>query len=208
METLRIMDKLRSLLPSAIAAMAIASAIAPGQTAGDQDLAGLLANETTRQSAVAQIGDSGQSKVPLLLSWTRTPPSQVDRYELYIGLADAFSQLKTRDAIPFLIKNISLHRWSGDVNIWLKTPKVIEERLPAVQALIAIGPDASKMLIRTFWEPPLVGEDRAAAIFAISVIASGTNDPEVRAFLSSVLGEASLERRLAEEGLGALDRRP
>jgi hypothetical protein len=35
----------------------------------------------------------------------------VDKHKLYIGLADAFGEMKTREAIPFLIKNISLQRW-------------------------------------------------------------------------------------------------
>ena len=108
--------------------------------------------------------------------------------------------MKTKEAVPFLIKNISLQRWL-EMNIWLKTDKVIEERLPAVAALVRIGPDASRAIISEYLtiEP----DDRLAAIFVVARI----RDPEARGFLSSVLGRANLERYWAEEGLKRLDER-
>lgn len=182
-------------------AMVMGCVVVSAQEASDQELARLLANDSTRQSAVDKIVAAGGAKVPLLMSWTRTSPAQVEERGLYIGLADAFRELKTKEAIPFLIKNISLHRWH-DVNIWLKTGQVIEERLPAVAALVRIGPAAAKALIAGF-SKPMVAEDRLAAVFAVSRIA----DPEARAFLSSALGEANVQRYWAEQGLQALDRR-
>ena len=137
--------------------------------------------------------------VPLLLSWTKNPPAQVDQHGLFVGLANAFAQLKAKEAIPFLIKNISLQRWILDMPVWLKTDKVIEERLPAVAALVQIGPDASKAVISEYLtiEP----DDRLAAIFVVARI----RDPEARGFLVSVLGRANMERYWAEEGLKRLD---
>src|ERR1700722_2581682 len=77
----------------------------------DEDLARMLADPSTRTDALASVAASGQSKEPLLLSWVLSPPVGVDSFELSIGLADAFGQLRTKEAIPFLIKNISIQRW-------------------------------------------------------------------------------------------------
>jgi len=187
-------------------ALAIGCGIMPAQGPGDKELARLLANASTRQSAVTSIVAGGSGKVPLLLSWARNPPTEVNENELYIGLADAFGQLQTKEAIPFLIKNIGLNRWN-DVNIWLKTAQVIEERLPAAAALTRIGPEASKALIRASWDG-MRPEDRLAAIFVVSRIASTIKDgDEERAFLHSAVGQANVERYWAENGLKLLDGR-
>lgn len=146
---------------------------------------------------MATVAASGQSKTPLLLSWVLRPPTGVDSFELSIGLADAFGQLKTKEAMPFLIKNISIQRWVATPNIWMKTAQVIEERLPAAAALIRVGPGASRVLIRTY--PDLAkADDRLAAIFVVSRI-SGV--PAAREFLLDAVGEANLARHWAEEGI-------
>jgi HEAT repeat protein len=184
--------------------LAIATGCMPAlaQDASDQQLARLLANDVTRQGAVARILGPGGEKAPLLLLWAHNPPAQVDKYELFVGLADAFGQLKTKQAIPFLIKNISIDRTRA-VNTWLKTPEVIEERLAAVAALVRIGPEASRALIHASWGP-MVPEDRLAAIFAISRI---KGVPESREFLSSALAQANMERYWLEDGLKLFDAR-
>ncbi len=74
------------------------------------EMARQLADESTRQSAVPRIVASGSNTVSQLLSWAKTPPTGVDEHGIYVGLADVFGQLKTEEAIPFLIKNISLDR--------------------------------------------------------------------------------------------------
>ncbi len=188
-----------SLVPL-ILAMGASQMVLYAQDPSTLELARLLASDTTRQRGVARVVASGNNIIPILLSWTKSPPPQVDQNELYIGLADAFGQLKTKEAIPFLIKNISLQRWR-ELNTWLKTAQVIEERLPAVAALVRIGKDASKALISEY--QTLVAEDRLAAIFVVSMI----QDPEARTFLASVMGQANLERYWAEEGLKRLEGR-
>jgi len=182
--------------------MSTGCAVSFAQDTNDRDLAILLANANTRQTALAKIVASGNDNVPLLLSWTQTPPDRVDRYGLYIGLADAFGQLKTKDAIPFLIKNISYLSRTSPVDLapWLKTAKVITETFPAIGALIRIGPEAARALIRAS-QGQMTPADRLAAIFAISQ----TRDvPEGRAFLASALGHANVERYWATEGLKLL----
>ena len=177
------------LRTSVIILMAAACATASAQNQSDQELARLLANDNTRQSAVAKVLASQQEKVPLLLSWTRALPAHVDKNGLYIGLGDVFGKLRTNAAIPFLIKNISRRR-TGYVDLapWLKVDKAIEDTFPAVTALIEIGPDASKALIRAC-QGSMLAEDRLAAIFVVSRI---KEVPEARAFLTAVLGEATM----------------
>lgn len=166
------------------------------------DVARQLARDATRQAAVSKIVAAGSNAVPLLISLAEKPPTEVNEYELSIGLAEAFGRLKTRDAIPFLMTHIKLQRGLASPNTWLKTAEIIQQRMPAVAALIQIGPEASKALMDG-WER-MGNEDRLPAIFVISQI-SGV--PEARAFLSSVLGEANMERYWAERALKLLDSR-
>ena len=175
-------------LTTAFVAMTAAPTMAQHIT--DQELARLLASDATRAQAVAQIATSGSAKVPLLLSWTEKPPIGVEKVKLYLGLAEVFGRLRTTKAVPFLIKNITLQDWPESPNTWMKTPEVIEARMPAVAALIRIGPEASIALIRA----PITGltpEERLAAIFVVS---RSMQVPEAREFLVSILGQANMER--------------
>ena len=174
--------------------------IAEAQTGRDEELARMLARDATRNQAVATIVSSGPAKIPLLLSWATKPPDHLDVYELNIGLADVFGQTKTKEAIPFLIRNISIDRTHA-VDTWIKSPKVIEERLAAAAALIRIGPEAAKAVTQACWRP-MLPEDRVTAIFVVSRI---KDNPDARAFLTWALGEANLERYAAEDGLKRLD---
>jgi hypothetical protein len=178
------------------------SFLARSQETGGSELAQLLADSKTRESTVQMIVGDGTRRIPLLLSWARRPPAGVDSCSLYIGLADVFGRLKTRDSIPFLIKNIGSLRRTCDVDLapWLKAPETIEEMLPAMGALIQIGPEAARALIRAS-EGPMRTTDRRAAIFAVAHIKGA---PEAYAFLSSVVAEAAQERHWAEEGLSSL----
>ena len=188
------------LKPIVSAAMAIGCMVALAQNRRDEELARLLADIKTRQKAVAGIVASPEGQVSVLLSWSEKPPRQVNESELYVGMAEVFGQLKTKAAIPFLIKNISLQRGLPSPNTFMKTPQVIEQRMPAVAALIQIGPDAAKAVMRSFSERSDEGE-RLATIFVVSRI---KGVPEARDFLTSVLGRANMERFWAEEGLKIL----
>lgn len=183
-----------------IAAAAAACMLASAQDVNDEKLARLLANKDTRRGAVIAILTSTSDRVPLLLSWTQKAPAHIDRAQLYVGLADAFGQLRTKEAIPFLIKYIDLERSMPRPNIWLKNEVAIAKELPAVGALIRIGPPASKALIETPLAQLPPGE-RLATIFTVARI----GDPAARGFLSSALGGPRYERYWAEECLKRLD---
>lgn len=182
--------------------VAWSSVAAFAQGANNKDLAGLLADDRTREGAVESIVGTDKSVVARLLAWASAPPPGVSEYGLNIALAEVFGRLKTKDAIPFLIKNISLERWPASPDTLMKTPEVIESRMPAVAALVQIGPEASKALIRRPWEG-MSDEGRLAAIFVVSQV---RDVPEARAVLSSVLGRANMERFWAQKGLELLDR--
>ena len=184
--------------------MALAWGAASQGGASDRALADSLANDTTRQAAIASIMASGSSKVPLLLSWARKPPRHVLGCGLDDGLADAFGELKTKEAIPFLIKNIGMYRSCGvSLGPWLKGPAAIEWNLPAVGALVKIGADASKGVIAEFHD--IAEENRMAAIFVVSQI---KGVPEAQVFLAAAVGRANGERYWAEEGIKLLDASP
>lgn len=184
-----------------------------GQNAQDQGLARRLANNETRQEAVAEILASGEEKIPLLLSWTRIPldrlnafpPHRMDVYELRIGLADAFGALRAREAIPFLVTNILLKRHRAvDLAPWLKVAEVVSETFPAIAALISIGPDASSALVQKSIGR-MTPEERLATI----VVISRTSEvPGARALLTSALSGGVLQSDWAKEGLKLMDNRP
>ena len=195
---------LLSRLAAGCIAVAISAApisLAPAQ-GSDLELARLLASPDTRHRAVYEIVMSGHADLPALLALARDPPDEVDKSGLYVGLADVFGRLRAKDAIPFLIENISLQRFTPAAgNIWLKTDQVVQEMLPAVVALIRIGPEASRALIREPWKerPP---DDHHAAVFVVAHIRGVA---EARNFLISALDNGPIERHWAEEGLRLLD---
>ena len=178
--------------------------IALGQAESDSQLARRLADPATRSDAVSRVLREGADRIPLLLSWAKRPPEQVNEYELDIGLADVFGQLKAREAIPFLIKNINLSL-TNKANTWLKTAEIVEREMPAVAALVRIGLPASRAIMRAFeTEAPMSPVERLPLIFVVSRI----KDPEARGFLSSVCGQANLERYWAEDGLKNIPEKP
>lgn len=183
-------------MSAAIISVLCSSAFA--QRLSDTQIAKELANPLTRERSVAAIMQSRRPNIATLLSWATTPPVALDQHELRVGLADAFAALGAKQAIPFLISNITLQRSVPDPDTWMKTEQVIKSRLPAVNALIQIGPAAATAVIQAYkglTDPT----GRLAAIFVVS----HTNDASVaqREFLISVVGQANLERHFAEEGL-------
>jgi len=188
--------------------MAVAVLVASAglaQDIADFDLARLLSNDDTRKRAIEAIVNSRSKKLHLLLSWSRRPPAHVDEFALRTGLIDAFGELKSREAIPFLIKNISVQRTPyGAPNVFMKTEETIESRVPAVAALVKVGPDCLPALYEYY--STAAPDDRLAVIVIVSRIAATMKEPESpRGFLSSVAGQANMEHFWAEEGLKHLN---
>lgn len=187
-----------------VASGVLASAIVgSAQNISDQRLASLLSNAGTRESIIDTLVSSGRVNVPLFLDWTKAPPAKIDKYNLYLALAELFGRLRTRAAIPFLINNIDLQKSPETPNTWMKTAQVIRERMPAIAALIEIGPSASEALIHTPMET-MSAEKRLAAIFVVGQIPGVSDAP---AFLKSLSGQANLEYFWAQKGLKLLEER-
>lgn len=170
----------------------------------DNDLALLLAAEGTRPGAIAQIVASTATTIPLLLSWTEKPPAglgPLEQYQLNIGMAEVFGQLRTREAVPFLLRNLTLNKFPV-TNVWTRASDVILERLPCVAALIRIGPEGARAVMEEYRKGRLDVNGRLAAVFIVSRTPS---IPEAREFLFAALGEANMLRVRAEEGIYNLE---
>jgi len=116
----------------------------------------------------------------------------------------ACGALRIKEAIPFLIQHISLQSWISSPDVWMKTSEVVEDRLPAVKALIQIGPEAAKTVMGATWDR-MGNEDRLACLVVVSRVGEG---PAAREFILKALGEANLQRNSAEEALKTLASRP
>jgi hypothetical protein len=143
---------------------------ARAQGVSDLDLARELASPDKRKGAIAELLPDGKGRIPALLSWIQSPPADVDEYELRVGLADAFGQLKQEEAIPFLIRCLKLRRVVVDFFPFLKAEAVIEDTFPVVSALIKIGPEGSKAAMHAYTSraPLLDAEERLCAIVVVS----------------------------------------
>ena len=192
-----------SLLIATLAGCLVASA----QTERDQAQTGPPAEGITLPADVAKLLAANKENVPLLLKWAEAPPVPLIDPELNLfqtELADIFGHLRTKEAIPFLTRNISLRRWPTIGSVWRMAPRAFVDQMPAVAALIEIGPDAFKALINAPYGPS-TSEDRLAAVFVVSRTASSTEDKErARQYLTGALAEANTLRIRAEEGLRIL----
>ena len=172
---------------------------------GDQALAESLAQESTRQAAIASLAASGRTKVPLLLSWIKKSPRHIDGCAFLDGLMEALGELKVKEAVPFLVQNISFRRgcaFSGSP--WIRSPEFIERNFPAVGALVKIGPEASRAVMAAF-DRMADETDWRAAVFVVSEV-SGV--PEAPAFLESALERANRDRYWAEDAIKRLNSVP
>jgi len=180
------------------------SAIAsPAQDTQDLKLARQLADERTQKAAVQELLASGRQKIPMLLSWINRPPLPLDEVQLATfraGLAQAFGALRVREAIPFLLDHIAVRPSPFTGPPW-RTPETVLDRLPAVAALIEIGPDALNAILNHPSEPCRLDE-RLARAFVVSRIASTVPDKSsATRYLRSVAGEARLEAYWTDEAL-------
>ena len=159
-----------------------------------------LADPTKRSATVELVKNIGAEATPVLIRWSRTTPEGVDVHHFKVGLADAFGALRAPEAVPFLVDNLLLSRTING-NHWMKSERVIERRLPAVGALVAIGPRASEYLIARF-QSISDPEARARAVFVVARIADGASEPFLKALAAA--GTNGLEKRYAQRGLASV----
>lgn len=167
------------------------------------NLAHSLADEHTREAAIAGISKSDLGTLAIIRSLMETSPTGVDHHGLRVGLADVCGKLRSQECIPFLIKNISIERWHWrEMNTWTKTETVVMERLPAVRALVAIGKEAS-LSIQSAYPNTSSREARLALLFTITQI----DDPDAEGFLQSIKARLSIETRWVDTGLDRLSKK-
>jgi hypothetical protein len=200
----------------------------PWNQAGDElDLARRLASPATRDEAIQTIVSSGGKQLPILLSWTTTPPQVEDLVNLHLAMVEVFERLKSKEAVPFLVQNID--PGYAPPNTWSKSTAIIIARYPAIRALLAIGPDAIPELRRAYYstkvertvtpdlherierrEPDAMREELAyqsarrehiAIVFTLAMM----RDERARVVLQDAAKPTSPESIFAEEGLRWLD---
>ncbi len=117
------------------------------------------------------------------------------------ALCRIFKDLKVEAAIPFLIRHMDQGTPGVRELPWLKTESVVRDRLPAVDALIEIGPAAAQALIAS-WD-----ETDDFALYPALYVITHVQDPRSRAFLEAFKPQYEVERWWIKEALDRLDQR-
>jgi HEAT repeat protein len=170
----------------------------PAQKLGRKELAGLVEGENTRQQAVSLVAESRREGIALLMELTTESFPGVDDHSLQVGLADVFGELRAEESIPFLQSHLILRRSEGaDFAPWTKIDAVVLRSFPCIQALVSIGANASRALIKEY-AGRNESENRQAAIFVVARI---PNVPEAVGFLKGVSNPTALERDYINRGL-------
>jgi hypothetical protein len=173
----------------------------PAQQLTPKALAGLVAGDDTREQVVSFVSESRRERIALLMELTTASFPGVDDHSLQVGLADLFGELKVDESIPFLVSHLILRRSEGaDFAPWTKVDAVVLRSFPCVQALVSIGANASKALIKEY-AGRNASENRLAAIFSVAHI---PGVPEAAGFLEGVSSPTFLERDYINKGLLAL----
>ena len=170
----------------------------PAQQVTLNGLAGLVADGNTRRQAMSFVSDSRRERIPLLIEMTTGSFPGVNNHNLQVGLAEIFGDLKVEESIPFLVSHLIMRRYEGvDFASWSKTDDGILGTFPCIQALVSIGPPASKAIINEYAARD-GSEGRLAAIF---VVARVPGVPEAVEFLKGVSNPTFLERYYIKQGL-------
>lgn len=177
--------------------------VARAQDARDLDLARQLASEYTQHDAAEAIGTSARDKLPVLLAWAKAAPIPLDDVQAMVfraGLAEAFGALRAKEGIPFLLANLTLRRSPFTLPAFGSPEKVID-RLPAVAALIRIGPEALKSIIEAPYTPAEL-DTRLARIVVVSRIAATVQDrAKAIQYLRNLASEARIQSSWAGDAL-------
>jgi hypothetical protein len=160
-------------------------------------LARALADPRSSAGAIESVVASPKESLPLLLRWSRKPPPGLSIPTLHGSMIEIFGRLKTVEAAPFLIEHIEYGSVMG--NLWMKQSDVVVERLPAVRALIRIGPAALSDLQAAYLKA--AGTKRLAIVLAMARMKDG----RARASLDFARAMASAEMQITDEGLRSLN---
>ncbi len=128
---------------------------------------------------------------------------------LNLSMIEIFGRLRTKDAIPFLVEHISSDSTAMNT-IWMRGPETIAEALPAIQALLKIGRDATPELIRALGKIPYCPswtdckrKDRIAIVVTLAML----KDPRAKAALEKETEHSSKEGDIAFQALKSMDQK-
>ncbi|MBI4902739.1 MAG: hypothetical protein HY820_03840 [Acidobacteria bacterium] len=161
------------------------------------ELAKRLADPLAQTAAVKEVVAAPADRLPMLLRWTTQPPDMYPLEPLFVGLADVFWELRTVEAIDFLIKNVALER-SNKSNVWNKADSVVVFNFPAAAALIRIGTPACEPLRIAYDQWAWKHFERRPLLFAISRIRCKNDFRAVRTF---ILGDLENELITLKSGM-------
>lgn len=117
-------------------------------------------------------------------------------------MAEIFGRLRTKEAIPFLVENISMGPGPVRLGDWPLTTSS-----PAIHALIEIGPDATPSLLQALAKWPRAPDEsslnRLGALIALAYL----DDPRAKPALERAAKETGLEGQVAREGLRRLQKK-
>lgn len=167
-----------------------------------------------RQKAINAIVASPGIALPWLLEWAKCPlrgasdkckdpPPRVygvESVSLFYSMAEVFGRLRTKEAVPSLIENISV-----DLPLPGRSRMPITTRAPAIKALLQIGPPATPALLRALAKLPYCDScehaiDRLAMVLTLAFL----DDPRARPALEEASKYPGWEGQVAAEGLQRL----
>lgn len=173
------------------------------QVSAEEELVRQLDSPESRELFLSRLSPEDKVTERRLLTILESQRGQLEKRfqkrSLLAGMADAFGVLGTKEAIPWLIANITLWRYDSptDLKRWLRRSETIEYDFPAVRALVRIGPEALDALIQSYYYKPLDRETRLAIVFALSRI----HNPRTKQLLKSVQYDINQLQQFVNEGL-------
>jgi hypothetical protein len=169
-----------------------------------------------RGRAVTTVVENPRATLPWLMAWTKCSPKGgwdsckgevpivygADPSCLFFPMVEVFSQLRVKEAVPYLIANVDIDPGHNRARTPLST------ETPAIQALLRIGGDATPALLEALSKMPYCRDcDHALRRLGIIIALAQIVDPRARPALEEAATHPGWEQMTAKEGLRLLDAR-
>lgn len=157
-----------------------------GQDISPDSLLRLFSDPATSRQGVDIVKAAGAKYIPTLLKWTIDVPSSfaTEMGVHRIGLADAFGELKVKQAIPFLLKYLDMDREIDRIitNGSNFRYQADLKNKPAMTALIKIG--EIEPLLKVYYSNGMTLYEREKLLVVICEMADKKSLSELSQFLS------------------------
>jgi hypothetical protein len=180
-----------------------------------------------RAATDAVVADPGPV-LPWLLAWAKCPiiqrsaeacrtgppvGSRSEPWCMFEALTEIFGRLRTKEAIPYLVENISY-----DAFAIRKGDPLLHKGSLAIRALIQIGPDATPALLEALpkWQgslshrsPSTESANSVVNLHRLGILVALTHleDPRARSALEQYVNAPDEEGRVARDGLARLEKK-